>query len=502
MLALRVVSHSEIGLVRKNNQDSGFASPHLLVVADGMGGAAAGALASAVAVDTLMRLDDSASGAAMLEVMSNAVEDANDRIADLIADDVSLDGMGTTVTAALFDGAELALVHIGDSRAYLLRGGGLRRLTHDHSWVQSLVDEGRISEAEASVHPHRSLLLRVLNGQPAPDAELALVDLNPGDRLMFCSDGLCGLVDDPEIAELLALPDRDEALAGLVAAARAEGGVDNITVLVADVVETATGLSGAPADAADTPAHGAGSTVLGAAAERPVPPARGPEAHEDTVVTRRPVPLGEPVDGDEDPDPARDRTTDQDHDEAAGAAGGAVGRGGEPAARTATSDESRYDPVPPGRHRWVRPLVTAVLVLAVVAAGLGAAYAWTRSQYYVGVAGNQVAIYRGVSDGLPGVSLSELYEVQDLEVADLPVYYQERVRSAIDVPSLTAARDTVTELRDAVTRCGRDSQGASPTPTPSATSRTTPSPSTRPGAPSTSTASTAPSATTGAGPTC
>ena len=106
-LALRVVSHSEIGLVRKNNQDSGFTSPHLLVVADGMGGAAAGDLASAVAVDTLMRVDESATGDAMLDVMSEAVEDANDRIADLIADDVSLDGMGTTVTAALFDGAEL-----------------------------------------------------------------------------------------------------------------------------------------------------------------------------------------------------------------------------------------------------------------------------------------------------------------------------------------------------------------------------------------------------------
>ena len=129
MLSLRAVSHSEIGLVRKNNQDSGYTSAHLLVVADGMGGAAAGDLASAVAVDTLMRVDESATGPAILDVMSAAVDDANDRIADLIADDVSLDGMGTTVTAALFDGAELGLVHIGDSRAYLLREESLRRGT-------------------------------------------------------------------------------------------------------------------------------------------------------------------------------------------------------------------------------------------------------------------------------------------------------------------------------------------------------------------------------------
>ena len=298
VLALRVVSHSEIGLVRKNNQDSGYTSPHLLVVADGMGGAAAGDLASAVAVETLMHVDESTTGPAMLEAMSEAVEDANDRIADLIADDVSLDGMGTTVTAALFDGSRLGLVHIGDSRAYLLRDGRLQRLTHDHSWVQSLVDEGRISEAEAAVHPHRSLLLRVLNGQPGADAEASLLEMAPGDRLMFCSDGLCGLVDDPEIAELLALPDRDEALAALVAAARSEGGVDNITVLVADVVETATGLAGASADAAETPCvrPRARRPRRGGRARRAAPPpgAGRAEEHEDTVITRRPLAPADP----------------------------------------------------------------------------------------------------------------------------------------------------------------------------------------------------------------
>ncbi|GAA3565666.1 Stp1/IreP family PP2C-type Ser/Thr phosphatase [Microlunatus spumicola] len=445
-LALRVVSHSEIGLVRKNNQDSGFTSSHLLVVADGMGGAAAGDLASAVAVDTLMRVDESATGAAMLDVMSGAVDEANDRIADLIADDVSLDGMGTTVTAALFDGTDLGLVHIGDSRAYLLRDGQLRRLTHDHSWVQSLVDEGRISEAEAAVHPHRSLLLRVLNGQPGADAEASMLPMAPGDRLMFCSDGLCGLVDDVEIAELLALADREEALAALVAAARAEGGVDNITVLVADVVQVAAGPPGAAADLAETPAHGPESVVLGAASERSVPPpaGRGQEEHEDTVITRALVPPGET------PAPA-------------------------PSPAPARPDESRYDPVPPARRRFVRPLVTAALVLVVVAAGLGAAYAWTRSQYYVGIAGQQVAIYRGVSEDLPLVPLSQLYEVQDLEVASLPVYYQERVQSSIDVPSLAAARETVTELRDAVTRCGRGTPGASPSPSPSRSASPRPS---------------------------
>ena len=472
VLALRVVSHSEIGLVRKNNQDSGYTSPHLLVVADGMGGAAAGDLASAVAVDTLMRVDETTTGRAMLDVMSGAVDDANDRIADLIADDVSLDGMGTTVTAALFDGAGLGLVHIGDSRAYLLRAGLLRRLTHDHSWVQSLVDEGRISEAEAAVHPHRSLLLRVLNGQPGADAEASLLDLAAGDRLMFCSDGLCGLVDDPEIAELLALPDRDDALAGLVGAARSEGGVDNITVLVADVVETAAGLAGAPADAAETPSYAAAPVVLGAAAERAVPPAAHgrAEEHEDTVITRRPLVTADPA--------------------------GTAAAGPAPVA-----DESRYDPLPPDRRRFVRPLVTAVLVLVVVAAGLGAAYAWTRSQYYVGTAGSQVAIYRGVSDGLPLVPLSELYEVQDLEVSALPAYYQDRVRSSIDVSSLVAARETVTELREAVTRCS-PTPGASSSPSPSASTTRSPRPPATPAPTVASSASSAAASPGPAGPAC
>ena len=187
MAELRFVSHSEIGLVRKNNQDSGFASPTLLVVADGMGGAAAGDLASAVAIDTIKRIvpdpqsgeDPPTAGEEMLEVLAGAIHKANDRIADLVASDYSLDGMGTTVTSAMFDGTALGVAHIGDSRAYLLRDGILERLTHDHSWVQSLVDEGKISLEEAAVHPHRSLLLKVLNGQAANDPDLTIVAAAP-----------------------------------------------------------------------------------------------------------------------------------------------------------------------------------------------------------------------------------------------------------------------------------------------------------------------------------
>ena len=417
-LQLRVVTHSEIGLVRKNNQDSGFASPRLIVVADGMGGAAAGDLASAVAIDTISKIDTPASGEGMLELLAGAIHRANDRIADLVEDDYSLEGMGTTVTGALFDGSELGLAHIGDSRAYLLREGKLERLTHDHSWVQSLVDDGKISEAEASVHPHRSLLLRVLNGQVTSEPDLRLVPVHDGDRLLLCSDGLCGLVDDVDIATALAEPDPQAVLAQLVALAHAAGGIDNITIILADVVSH---------DGTEA------AIVIGAAAERDVPPIGTRQADEKTVITRR-------------------------------AEMAAAADGGEPGAEV--EDEARYNPRPPHRRRWVRPVLLLVAIVLVAGAGLAAAYSWTRSQYYVGVSGDQVAIFQGISETVPGVPLSSVYEVQQIAVSALPPYYQERVRATIDATSLDGARATVQELATAAERCAQR-KPTSPTESPS-----------------------------------
>ena len=418
-LRLQIASHSEIGLVRKRNDDSGYASPNLLVVADGMGGAAAGDLASAVAIATLRKIDSLTSGKEMLEALAGAIHQANDKIADLVEADLTLDGMGTTVTGAMFDGTELGLAHIGDSRAYLLHDGHLERLTHDHSWVQSLVDEGKIDEREAAIHPHRSLLLKVLNGQPANDPDLTMVPVQAGDRLLFCSDGLCGLVEDDVIEKHLKISDRDKALAKLIKEAHAEGGVDNITIIVADVTE-------ADAAAAKTDSK---AVVLGAAAERAIPdPDSGEVEH--TIVNEL-------------PDDAE--------------------RAAQP------EDEARYNPVAPRRRRHLRPLIGVLVVLLIAAVGVGTAYAWTRTQFFVGVSGEKVAIYRGLSQGVPGVRLSSLYEVQPLAVSDLPPYYQEKVRASIDVASLEAARQTVTELTEAAQRCA-----AQPTPKPTPTASATP----------------------------
>jgi PPM family protein phosphatase len=411
-LSLKIASHSETGLVRKNNQDSGYASPQLLVVADGMGGAAAGDLASAVAIDTIRRIDKPIAGEEMLEVLSGAIHKANDRIADLVETDLSLDGMGTTVTGALFDGTQIGLAHIGDSRAYLFREGQLRQLTHDHSWVQSLVDEGKIDSGEAAVHPHRSLLLKVLNGQPANDPDLMMLPVSAGDRLLFCSDGLSGLVEDPVIEALLPTPDPQEALDCLVREARSEGGIDNITVIVADVVEGADPVTNLP-------------VVLGAAAERAIPLAASKirdDENEDTIVSELPI-------------TARTGAAEPD-------------------------DESRYNPLPPHRRRSVRPLAALVAAVLIAVGALGSAYAWTRTQYFVGVSSEQVAIFKGLSDSVPGIKLSSVYEIQPLPVADLPPYYQEKVRANIDVSSLSSARQTVGELVEAAERCADKPSGA------------------------------------------
>jgi serine/threonine protein phosphatase PrpC len=430
-LQLKYVAHSEIGLIRKNNQDSGYASPRLVVVADGMGGAAAGDLASAVAIDTIRRIDAPTTGEQMLEVLAGAIHQANDKIAELIESDFSLEGMGTTITVAMFDGTQFGLAHIGDSRAYLLRDGHLERLTHDHTWVQSLVDDGKITESEAALHPHRSLLLKVLNGQPSNDPDLTMVPVVPGDRLMFCSDGVCGLIDDDVIESALQVPDPNDAAERLVAESLHEGGIDNITVIVADVVE-----SGGSDDI----------IVLGAASEHPFPAGgvpRGQHAEDDgvddTLVTKLADFEAAPAD-----------------------------------------DEERYSPQAPHRGRFRKPLIGLLAVVLLAVAGLGIAYGWTRTQYFVGADQDKVAIFQGLSDSLPGLSLSRVYEVQQLTVSELPPFYQDQVKANIDVSSLDSARATVAELTDAAKRCASPQPTASPRPKQTTGSKGAPTPSKQP----------------------
>ncbi|MFE7166116.1 MerR family transcriptional regulator [Streptomyces sp. NPDC057616] len=231
MLQLRYCAHSDRGRVRTANQDTAYAGARLLAVADGFG--PAGAPASSAAVRALRFLDrEELPAGDVLNVLEDAVRGAAEAVRD--ATEGSGDN-GTTLTALLWTGSRLALVHIGDSRVYLLRDRALFRITHDHTVVQSLIDEGRLTPEEATAHPQRSLLLRAL-GTGEPD--LRLRDAEPGDRYLLCSDGLPAVLPDAGIRELLAAGTPDEAVAALVDAANEAGGPDNVSCVVADVVRT------------------------------------------------------------------------------------------------------------------------------------------------------------------------------------------------------------------------------------------------------------------------
>lgn len=440
-LTLQYVCHSEIGLVRKNNQDSGYASPTMLMVADGMGGAAAGDLASTVAIHELRESDGHFEGEEMLDILAGTLTRANDAIADLVVADHALEGMGTTVCGGMFDGSQFGIAHIGDSRGYIVRDGQLMRLTRDHSWVQQLIDEGRITEEEALTHPHRSLILRVLNGQPVIEPEFYLIDLREGDRLMFCSDGLCGLVDDEQIGVALQTPNLDDVMAILADSALAGGGVDNITIIVADITEDGPTLE---------------PIVVGAAQTRDIPD-----------ITREPISLES---GESEDAALHDR------------AGNRLPRAPLPIDPDATERE-RYKPVVKrGKGRWIRLTLAIVVPVLAIVAGLSVWYGYTRNLYYIGASDDVITIFRGVPDRIGGIELYSVYEKQDTRVADLPPVWAEKVRTN-QFPSgtLENARTTAAELDRYAKECIRiREERARATQTPSPTTTGTASASAQP----------------------
>jgi serine/threonine protein phosphatase PrpC len=238
-LAFRYAARTDVGLIRDGNEDSGYAGPNLLAVADGMGGAVAGELASAITIETV-RQYDSADLDDPVGVLSEAASTANGRILARIKADPRLDGMGTTLTAGvLYDDNVLGVIHIGDSRAYLLRDGELKQLTHDHTFVQSLVDEGKLTPQQAEHHPHRSLIIRVLDGHHDVQLDVDRIELQGGDWLLFCSDGLGNAdIRDSMIASAMIEAETPEAAAlELIRKALRAGSPDNVTCVVAEVVD-------------------------------------------------------------------------------------------------------------------------------------------------------------------------------------------------------------------------------------------------------------------------
>lgn len=236
-LVLAAAARTHIGLTRANNEDSFLAGARLLAVADGVGGAAGGEVASATAIAALAPLDDYDPGYDLLGRLHEAILAGNASIAAQVVADPALRGMGTTLTAVLLGGTRFGLVNIGDSRTYLLRDGELAQLTHDDSYVQLLIDEGRITRAQADIHPQRSVVLQALTGEELVEPAMGVHEARADDRFLLCSDGLSDYVSSERLVGVLGDSDRERCAQALVEVALEAGGRDNITAVVADVVE-------------------------------------------------------------------------------------------------------------------------------------------------------------------------------------------------------------------------------------------------------------------------
>ncbi len=415
-IALRYAARSDVGLVRQNNQDSGYAGPHLLVVADGMGGHAGGDVASSLAIGELAPLDGESHGSDdALAHLERAVKSAHAELLARVEEEPQLAGMGTTITALLRSGNRLALAHIGDSRAYLLREGVLTQITKDHTFVQTLVDEGRLTPEEAEHHPQRSVLMRVLSDivdEPEPD--FSMRESRVGDRYLICSDGLSGVVSFETLQQTLAAGDPPGVTGErLVALARRAGAPDNVTCIVADVVDEPATADAAP-------------SVVGAASVR---------------AGRR-----SPEDGGS----AAERA-------AALAFAGDADHG---------ADDADLADHPTRGHRSVRIVAIAVVAL-LLAGGAFAAWHWVREQYFVGVYAGQVAVFRGLPQNLGPIDLATLDHTTGVLVDTLPPADQDSVKAGLVVDSSNQAAQKVAALREAA--C---SVSATPNPLPAASGST------------------------------
>lgn len=398
---------SHIGKIRATNQDSGSVGRHLYVVADGMGGHAGGDVASALAVQHLSRLDRPYSSVdEARETLFTNILEAGRELTTTVEEHPELTGMGTTVSAMIRVGSQMVIAHIGDSRIYRLREGVLEQITNDHTFVQRLVDSGRITPEEAAVHPRRSVLMRVLGDVDAePEIDTHVVDTQPGDRWLLCSDGLSGYVSERDIAEtLLTVDDVELVCHKLITQTLSEGAPDNVTVVVVRVAEN---LDSSP------PSE---SRMVGSAAE--------PLTYESGPVLRKtglPALLFHPL---------RALPPADEHFE--------------------PEEEFLEELIREDRRRIIRRRVTwlfsvFLLVGALVVAGV-VAYQWTQTRYFVGVSNDVVTIYRGVPEDVWVFSLSSVYEETDIQVDQLPPYQQDKVTQAYSVESLEEAREFIDRL--------------------------------------------------------
>lgn len=388
-IEFRCAARSDVGLVRSNNQDSGYAGSNLLVLADGMGGPAGGDIASSVAIAHLVPLDsDSYPADKMLPLLREALMDAHDELSDRSRRDKDLEGLGTTCIALMRSGNKLAMVHIGDSRAYVLRGEALTQVTTDHSFVQYLVESGQITPEEAEHHPNKNVVLRVLGDSQAdvtPDETIR--EAVVGDRWLLCSDGLSGVVSPETLGAVLAeIDDPGECAEELIRLALRAGGPDNITCVVADIVEPGSYPVGPP-------------QIVGAAAIDRHAASRGGK----------------------------------------GAAGRAAALRKQH--RLAIDEDDGEDQTK--RRAWFAPLLGLVVaVLLGVGGWLG--WSWTQSQYYVIGQDGYVVIYQGIPQSLGPWKFSHAAEVTDLSLAELTDADRQRLQD----PVLRSSREKIDQYID------------------------------------------------------
>lgn len=352
-LVLKYAARSDRGLVRGNNEDSVYAGARLLALADGMGGHAAGEVASQLIIAALAPLDDDDPGGDLLGKLEAATRAGNESIADHVDEEPELEGMGTTLTAILFAGRRLGLVHIGDSRGYLLRDDQLTQITRDDTFVQSLVDQGRITPEQAKSHPQRSMIMRALTGNDI-EPTLTMRESRAGDRYVLCSDGLSDVVSEDTIADTMREGDQRECADRLIELALRSGGPDNITVIVADVIDLDYGQS---------------QPIVGGAAS-----------------------------DEEDQDPPPDT-----------AAGRAAAM--RPPAAKPRRVLAAQPPAAPKRRRWGRMALGAAVLIVLAGIGVTVAVMWIRSSYYVGESDGHVAVHRGVPGSFLGLQLQDVQQV-------------------------------------------------------------------------------------------
>lgn len=418
-LTLRYAARSDVGLVRAGNEDSGYAGPRMLLVADGMGGHAAGELASAIAVATLSSLNENPPSAAdALGALADAVDRVGISLGSVVAAEPELAGMGTTVTGLAWLGGRIAVVHVGDSRAYLLRDGALVQLTHDHTYVQTLVDAGRLTEEQAAKHPRRSLLTRALDGITPVEADLSVREARVGDRYLLCSDGLTGVIANERLQLILAQRDPTGCVTQLVDEALERGAPDNVTVVVADVVDLADVLEDLSTDQEPV--------VVGAAGEARVrhrlPQVAFPRDAQPDASRTATQPL-----------PIRPRAHGTRH-------------------RTSRS---------PVQRRWLWIAATLAVLVGLAAASVLALRSWTTTQWYVGTAMPEqieprkpvIAIYQGVPQELLGLHLASLITTTAVPLDSLPAFDQELLTRTIPASSQVDAERIVEQMRQKAIEC-------------------------------------------------